>query len=82
MGINRNVTEVKCEEKDQVSQVIDRLYCHEFMMDEIREAIIEYAGKFGGFEFEFKEFENELDGLKDVLNARLMKDLKEILHMC
>lgn len=87
MGINKNVAEVevKCEEKDQVSQIIDRLYYHEFMMDEIQAATIEYAGKYTGYDFadfEYKEFENKLVGLKDVLNERLMRDLKKILHMC
>lgn len=70
-------------DEEKVSKVIDRLYMHEFVMDELNAAVEEYVRNYSGYSYEAEEVKNvHKPALQDILNKRLMKDLKEILSMC
>ena len=68
-------------DEEKVSAVIDRLYQHEFMIDELTAASEIYSHSHIDYDYEAEEFLHRMNEVKDILNKRLMKDLKGILNM-
>lgn len=84
MGISKeNSTNENEQILEENSRVIDRLYYHEFMMNELNAGIDEYVIGTKEFDHEYErtEFRMHCDSLKVILTERLIKDLKQILHM-
>ena len=76
------MAEVKTGAELQVDNAIDRIYNYQFTIDELEASVHEYCANNFIHSHDSDEFVDRINGVKDIITKRFVRDLKDILSMC